>query len=71
MPQDLLVDGAACYDLSYGSAHAVFADWAKAHGAGDVFDGLGMLAEQGALSFTQWTGKTVNARAALEQLRQE
>lgn len=70
LPHDLLVAGAPCYDLSYGKAHTVFADWAKAHGAGEVFDGLGMLAEQGALSFTQWTGKAVDARAALEQLRQ-
>ena len=69
LPHDLLTPGAACYDLSYGAAHAVFATWAKAHGAGEVFDGLGMLAEQGAAAFTRWTGKTIDARAALEALR--
>lgn len=69
LPHDLLADGAACYDLNYGAAHTVFADWASAHGAGAVFDGLGMLVEQGAAAFTQWTGKPVDARAALDQLR--
>lgn len=70
LPRDLLVPGAPCYDLSYGAAHEVFAQWARAHGAGAVHDGLGMLVEQGAASFRIWTGADVDTRAALAQLRE-
>ena len=69
LPADLLMPGAPCYDLSYGQAHRVFADWAQAHGASTVHDGLGMLVEQGAASFRIWTGHDVDSRAALQALR--
>ena len=60
LPADLLVPGAPCYDLSYGEAHAVFKQWAEAHGAGTVYDGLGMLHAQAAASFEIWTGFAPN-----------
>jgi shikimate dehydrogenase len=50
-----LVNGAFCYDLSYG-ASARFAQWARSAGAAAVADGLGMLVEQAALSFAIWLG---------------
>lgn len=50
-----LVSSAFCYDLSYGES-ARFAKWARATGAGMVADGLGMLVEQAALSFSIWFG---------------
>lgn len=45
----------AC-DLSYGEAALPFCDWARVHGAGRRFDGLGMLIEQAAESFAVWRG---------------
>ena len=50
-----LVRGAFCYDMSYAEA-AVFARWAKQHGAAASVDGLGMLVEQAAESFRLWRG---------------
>lgn len=45
-----------CYDLSYGKAAQSFLDWARAAGATQVHDGLGMLVEQAAEAFTLWHG---------------
>jgi shikimate dehydrogenase len=44
------------YDLSYGAAAAPFLAWAQGAGARAI-DGLGMLVEQAAESFTIWHGK--------------
>lgn len=47
-----------CYDLSYGKAAEGFLNWSKgATAAHLVADGMGMLVEQAALSFTLWFGK--------------
>lgn len=51
---------AICYDLNYGERHKTFYDYVKAHGAKKIINGLGMLIEQGAESFFQWTGKRPN-----------
>lgn len=67
LPDGLLATGAEAYDLSYGVAHAPFADWAVAAGARRVHDGLGMLIEQAAESFERWHGirpPTAGLRAA-------
>ena len=50
-----LVAGAFCYDMSYGDS-ALFQRWARAHGASRSVDGLGMLIEQAAESFSIWRG---------------
>ncbi len=62
-----LVEDAFCYDISYGDS--AFLRWAKAQGARDVTDGLGMLVGQAAEAFYLWHGKRVNATAVLEQVR--
>ena len=56
-PPSNLPTGRICYDLSYGS-QAQFARWAQGHGAKRVFDGLGMLVEQAAESYSIWMGNT-------------
>lgn len=43
-----------CYDLNYSERHRTFSDWAKKNNALVIYDGLGMLIEQGQLSFSQW-----------------
>lgn len=57
LPDGVLAPGAVGYDLSYGDAHAPFANWARAAGAVAVHDGLGMLVEQAAASFALWHGE--------------
>lgn len=54
LPQDLLNENAACYDLMYGAEPTVFLKWAAEHGAAKMADGLGMLVGQAAEAFYLW-----------------
>jgi shikimate dehydrogenase len=69
LPGQLLAPGGVCYDLSYGTAFAPFAAWARAQGAAAVHDGLGMLVEQAAAAFALWFGQRPDTRAVLAALR--
>ncbi|HEY6986135.1 MAG TPA: shikimate dehydrogenase [Rhodanobacteraceae bacterium] len=60
-----------CYDLSYGHAAAAFLFWARAAGALRAVDGLGMLVEQAAESFTIWHGRRPNTAPVHAGLRRE
>ncbi|MBE8190093.1 MAG: shikimate dehydrogenase [Candidatus Thioglobus sp.] len=60
--------GAVCYDLMYGK-QTPFMNWAKAHGARVISDGLGMLVGQAAASFEFWTGKKPDAQAVIQNLK--
>lgn len=44
------------YDLNYGERHQSCWHWAVQNNAGAIYDGLGMLIEQGRESFYQWFG---------------
>lgn len=57
LPRDFSANGAICYDVCYGLAASPFLNWAKDHGASQIYDGLGMLVEQAAESFLIWHGK--------------
>lgn len=54
LPDDLLAPGAHCYDMMYGAEPTVFLQWAQAHNAAQVADGLGMLVGQAAEAFYLW-----------------
>lgn len=69
LPPALLSDGAVCYDMSYGRAHRPFAAWAKAEGARQVEDGLGMLVEQAAAAFEAWFAQRPDTAPVLSELR--
>lgn len=56
------------YDLNYGAAHAPLAQWGSEHDL-VVFDGLGMLVRQAALSFQHWTGFMPEAGPVIAELR--
>lgn len=69
LPGQLLAAGGACYDLSYGAAHAPFAAWAKSQAAACLADGLGMLVAQAAEAFTLWRGQRPETALVLAALR--
>lgn len=60
--------GTVVYDLNYGPAHRPLAEWAGRRGLA-IHDGLGMLVEQAALSFLQFSGRSPATAAVLEDLR--
>lgn len=70
LPENILVNQPFCYDMVYGSKLPPFSIWAQAHGCA-VADGLGMLVEQAALSYFQWTGDVPNTQAVLDLMRSE
>ncbi|HZY18917.1 MAG TPA: shikimate dehydrogenase [Ramlibacter sp.] len=64
----VLRPGTLAYDMMYGTAAQGFLDWARAHGAVGR-DGLGMLVEQAAESFTVWRGVQPPTAGVLADLR--
>ncbi|HIV69662.1 MAG TPA: shikimate dehydrogenase [Candidatus Aquabacterium excrementipullorum] len=61
---------ALALDMMYGPAARPFLDWARAQGA-TARDGLGMLVEQAAESFTLWRGVRPDTAPVLALLRTE
>ena len=69
LPDAVFAAGSCAYDMMYGDAPTAFIRWARQHGAGRAFDGLGMLVEQAAESFYLWRGVRPDTAAVIEQLR--
>jgi shikimate dehydrogenase len=69
LPGQLLADGGACYDLSYGKAFEPFAAWACTQGAARISDGLGMLVGQAAASFAIWRKVRPDVKPVITRLR--
>lgn len=71
LPTSLITADVAVYDMMYGADDTVFNRWAKSQGAVQVMDGLGMLVEQAAESFSIWRGKRPETSAVIQKLREE
>jgi shikimate dehydrogenase len=71
LPDEVLAHDASCYDMMYSADPTAFQLWARARGAAKCLDGLGMLVEQAAESFTLWRGVRPYGVAVIEKLRQE
>ena len=71
LPASLVGPRSAAVDLSYGEAAIPFLAWARANGARDAIDGLGMLVEQAAASFALWHGTEPDTDAVHAALRAE
>lgn len=71
LPDSLLNDNASCYDMMYAAKPTPFMEWAKAHNASKVLDGLGMLVEQAAESFNIWRNIKPETKTVIDKLRKE
>lgn len=70
LPMALATQRTAAVDLSYGEAAIPFLAWARAAGAHDRIDGLGMLVEQAAESFQRWHRVRPETDAVYASLRE-
>lgn len=71
LPDDLLAESAWCYDMMYGADVTAFNRWAADHGAEKALDGLGMLVEQAAESFSVWRGVRPETSEVIQELRHQ
>lgn len=69
LPMSLIGPRTTAVDLSYGEAAIGFLAWARAAGAHEAIDGLGMLVEQAAESFKLWHGVRPDTDAIYAELR--
>jgi shikimate dehydrogenase len=71
LPYSLLNSRTLAVDLSYSEAAIAFTAWAKAANIETIVDGLGMLVEQAAISFSLWHGVRPETDAIYAELRKE
>ena len=69
IPTTCLADGVHCYDMMYGGRPTAFEFWCEDNGAAKVMNGLGMLVEQAAESFSIWRGKMPATKPVLEAMQ--
>lgn len=72
LPATLFAPRSLAYDMVYSKAigkEPPFLAYARAHGAAQVADGLGMLVEQAAESFLIWRGVRPDTAPVLKNLR--
>ena len=71
LPPGLYAEGALAYDMMYGRDPTRFMRAALADSAARAADGLGMLVEQAAESFTLWRGVRPDSSPVLATLRRQ
>ncbi|MGL4221103.1 MAG: shikimate dehydrogenase, partial [Shewanella sp.] len=69
LPQSIIGNKTACYDMMYGAKPTAFNQWVLQQGAAQVIDGLGMLVGQAAKSFVLWRGVEPDTSGVLKLLR--
>jgi len=69
IPEDCLAEGVHCYDMMYGGKPTAFEYWCEDQGAAKVMNGLGMLVEQAAESFSIWREKMPDTKPVLEKMK--
>ena len=71
LPTGLLSDDACCYDMMYSAEPTPFMRWGAENMAWAVSDGLGMLVEQAAESFSIWRGVKPQTQPVIDRVREE
>lgn len=69
IPESCLAAGVHCYDMMYAGRPTAFEFWCEDNGAAKVMNGLGMLVEQAAESFSIWRGKMPATQPVLEAMQ--
>lgn len=69
IPESCLSADTHCYDMMYDSQATAFENWCEQQGADKIMNGLGMLVEQAAESFSIWRGKMPDTKPVLEAMR--
>ena len=69
IPSACLAKGVHCYDMMYGGRPTAFEYWCEDNGAAKVMNGLGMLVEQAAESFSIWRTKMPVTKPVLEAMQ--
>lgn len=68
LKEGINLNNTCCYDLSYGVNSIPFVKWARNNNCTLVFQGIGMLIEQGALAFKIWFNKTPITKDIISKL---
>lgn len=69
VPDSVINDTVCVYDMMYQAQATAFMRWAESLGAARCSDGLGMLVEQAAESFSLWRGVRPDTAAVIERVR--
>ena len=64
--KSLISKDTVCYDLAYAMEPTRFLQWAAENGCSRHHDGRGMLVEQAAHAFTEWTGLEVKTTSIID-----
>ena len=65
MPASCLYEQSVCYDMMYANRPTAFEYWCEDNGAALVANGLGMLIEQAAESYSIWRGRQPETKPVL------